>query len=191
MRIAISGRADGRGARPAVRAATLAVAVAAAAGLVLAWQAGSALAAPAARQPAAAARHVAERFHLTSDDASSSRQHVQASGGFTARGYARAGDFASGHAVTRLVFRRGVMRLVTRATSRSASVPDPSTCKFTEVFSGDYVIRGGTDRYKHASGSGTYVSRIFGKLKKARGGGCGVQLASFWQSTRTNGTLHR
>jgi hypothetical protein len=172
-----------------VRAATFAVALAA--GLLLAWPAGPALAAPASTRPAAAAGHVPERFHLTSGDPSSSRQHVQATGIFTARGYARAGDFASGHAVSRLVFRRGAIRLVTKATQRSASVPDASTCKFTEVFSGDYVIRGGTARYRHASGSGIYVTRIFGRLKKARGGGCGTRLASFWQSTRTRGTVYR
>ena len=166
------------------------MAVALAAGLLLAWPAGPALAAPASTRPAAAARHVPERFRLTSGDPSSSRQHVQATGILTAWGYTRAGDFASGHAVSRLVFRHGAMRLVTRATHRSASVPNASTCKFTEVFSGDYVIRGGTARYRHASGSGTYVTRIFGKLKKASSGGCGTRLASFWQSTRTRGTLH-
>jgi hypothetical protein len=185
MRRAVGRRAI---AGPVVGAATVAVALA---GLLLAWPAGSALAAPASTRPAASARHVLEHFHLTSGDASSSRQHAQATGVFNARGYALAGDFASGHAVSRLVFRRGVMRLVTKATHRSVSVPNPSTCKFTEVFSGDYLIRGGTERYRHASGSGTYVSRISGKLKKARGGGCGARLASFWQSTRTRGSLHR
>jgi hypothetical protein len=193
MRHAIVSRAEASGAlaSSALRAATGAAAVAMAAGLLLTWSAGPALAAPASTRPEAAARSVPERFHLTSGDARSSRQRVQATGGFTARGYARVGDFASGHAVSRLVFRRGALRLVTRATHRSVSVPTASTCKFTEVFSGDYVIRGGTGRYRHASGSGTYVSRIFGKLKKARGGGCGVRLASFWQSTRTQGSLHR
>jgi hypothetical protein len=140
---------------------------------------------PASARPAAR-----ERFHLTTGNSAARRQHVQATGALTARGYALAGDFASGHAVSRLVFRRGRIRLVTRATHRSVSVPNPSTCKFTEVYSGDYVIRGGTSRYQHAGGSGTYVSRIFGKLKKARGGGCGSGLASFWHSTRTSGSLH-
>jgi hypothetical protein len=134
---------------------------------------------------------VAEHFHLTSADASSGRQHVRATGPLTGRGYALTGDFASGHAVSRVVFRRGALRLVTKARHRSVSVPNASTCKFTEVFKGDYVIRGGTGRYRHATGSGTYVSRISGKLKKTRGGECGNQLASFWQSTTTQGTFHR
>jgi hypothetical protein len=115
---------------------------------------------------------------------------VEATGAFEARGYAVAGDFAAGHAVTRLVFSRGTVRLVTKATHRSVSVPNPRTCKFTEVFSGYYVIRGGAGRYRHASGSGSYVSRIFGQLKKTASGGCGARLASFWQSTRTSGSLH-
>ena len=171
-----------------------AVAVTVAAGLLLAWAAGPAQAAPAAAGPAPAVSTrpaaISERFHLTSGNPSSSRQLVQATGGFTARGYARAGDFASGHAVSRLVFRLGVMRLVTKVTHSSVSVPNPATCKFTEVYSGDYVIRGGTGSYQHAGGAGAYVSRIFGQLKKISGG-CGAQLASFWQSTRTRGTLHR
>jgi hypothetical protein len=185
VRRAVGSRAV---AIPVARATRVAVALAAC--LLLAWSAGPTLAMSAPPLPAGAWR-VTEHFRLTTADASSSRQHVRATGPFTARGYALAGDFASGHAVTRLEFRRGVMRLVTKATHRSASVPNPSTCKFTELFRGNYVIRGGAGRYRYASGSGTYVSRISGKLKKARGGGCGARLASFWQSTRTRGSLHR
>jgi hypothetical protein len=165
------------------------LAVAVAPGLMLAWAAGPAQAAAASARTAAA-RPAAERFHLTTNDDRSNRQLVRATGAFTARGHAFAGDFASGHAVSRLVFSRGAVRLVTSAAHNSASVPNPRTCKFTEVSTGSYVIRGGSARYRHATGSGSYVSRIFGKLKKTRGGGCGSELASFWQSTRTLGSLH-
>ncbi|HTZ94598.1 MAG TPA: hypothetical protein VMB74_19560 [Streptosporangiaceae bacterium] len=171
------------------RAARVALALAVVPGLLLAWAAGSAQAASAAARPAAA-RQAAERFHLTTNDAASNRELVRATGPFTARGHAFAGDFAAGHAVSRLVFSRGAVRLVTSAAHSSASVPNPGTCKFTEVSTGSYVIRGGSGRYRHATGSGSYVSRIFGKLKKTRGGGCGSRLASFWQSTRTLGSLH-
>ena len=175
-----------------------------AAGLLLAWPAGPAMAAPASAQsaqsallasarsaaPASAKPAARERFHLTSRDPNARREHVQATGAFTAVGYALAGDFASHHAVSRLVFRRGTLRLVTKMIHATASVPNPTTCKFTEVFRGDYVIRGGAGRYRHASGSGSYVSRISGQLKMASGGGCGTQFAAFRHSTRTSGSLH-
>ncbi len=176
-------------ARTAARVATVALAVSVAPGILLIWTSGPAHAAPASARPAAALR-TAERFHLTTNDARSSRQLVRAAGPFTARGHAFAGDFASSHAVSRLVFQRGALRLVTKATHNSVSVPNQATCKFTEASSGYYVIRGGSGKYRHASGSGSYVSRIFGKLKKNQGGGCGSRLASFWQSTRTLGSLH-
>jgi hypothetical protein len=171
-----------------------------AAGLLLAWPAGPAMAAPASARPAtpasarsatpASARPAArERFHLTSHDSSSSRENVQATGVLTADGYAVAGNFASHHAVSRLVFRRGTLRLVTKKTHAAESAPNPATCKFTEVFRGSYVIRGGAGRYRHASGSGSYVSKIFGQLKKVSGG-CTTQLAAFRHSTRTAGSLH-
>ena len=165
-----------------------------AAGLLLAWPAGQAIAAPASPRPAApaSARAAAarERFHLTSGDAQSRRQLVRAAGALTAKGYALVGDFAASRAVSVLVFSHGRLRLVTKATSTSESVPNPATCKFTEVFKGSYVIHSGAGGYGHASGSGSYVSRIYGQLKKAKGGGCGTKLVKFWHSTRTAGSLH-
>jgi hypothetical protein len=171
---------------PVVRAATVAVALAA--GLLLAWPAGAANAAPARAVTRSAGD--TEHFHLTSADASSNRQHLQAAGVLTAKGYALAGDFAGSRGVSVLVFPRGRLHLVTKATSTSESVPNATSCKFTEVFEGSYVIHGSAGRYRHATGSGSYVTRIFGKLKKTRSGGCGTGLASFWQSTRTTGSLH-
>jgi len=172
----------------AVRAAQIAIVSAAVPALLLTWPAGAASAAPAR----AVARTAAdtERFHLTSDDASSSRQHLLAAGVLNAKGYALAGDFAGSRGVSVLVFRHGRLHLVTKATSTSESVPNAASCKFTEVFEGSYVIHGSAGRYRHATGSGSYVSRIYGKLKKTRSGGCGSRLASFWQSTRTLGSLH-
>jgi hypothetical protein len=191
MQRAVAGKAV---VSAALRAAKAVVAVGVVPGLLLAWPGVPAQATAASARPLlASARSAAslESFHLTSGNANSNRQHVTATGTLTATGYALAGDFASSRAVTRLVFRHGRLRLVTKANQISASVPNPSTCKFTEEFSGDYVIRGGTGRYGNASGSGTYASSISGKLKKARGGGCSSRLASFYQSTTTQGSLHR
>jgi hypothetical protein len=164
-----------------------------AAGLLLAWPAGPAIGAPASPRPAtpaSAGPAARERFHLTSDNPNTRRENVQATGALTAAGYTRAGNFAAHHAVSRLVFSDGTLRLVTKATHISESVPNPTTCKFTEVFNGGYVIGGGAGAYGDASGSGTYVSRIYGQLKKAKGGGCGTKLVKFWHSTRTAGSLH-
>jgi hypothetical protein len=164
-----------------------------AAGLLLAWPAGPAMAAVASARPAtpASARPAAgERFYLVSHNPSSRRAKLQATGALTADGYALAGDFASQHGVSRLVFPDGTLRVVTKEKQSSESVPNPTTCKFTEVFSGSYVIRSGAGSYQGATGSGRYVSRIFGQLKMASGGGCGTQLAVFRQATRTAGSLH-
>ncbi len=182
----------------AVRVAMAALAVGSA-GLLAAWPAGTAVAAPAAAQSASAqsaapasARSVTapERFHLTTDNENSNRQQVQATGPFTQDGYAVAGIFSSSHSVSRLVFRRGTVRLVTSMTSFLLPPPNTRTCKFTEQFSGSYVIRGGFGRYPHASGTGRYVSRIFGQVWKRHDGICGYAVVSFWQSTRTVGSLH-
>ena len=178
-------------ARTGLASAGLAL-TAAAAGLLLAWPAGPAMAATASPRPAtpASARPTArERFHLTSGDPSTRRQDLHANGALTAQGYALAGDFAASRAVSVLVFSQGRLRLVTKATSTSQSVPNPATCKFTEVFKGSYVIHSGAGGYRDATGSGGYVSRIYGQLKKKKGS-CGTQLAKFWQSTRTAGSLH-
>jgi hypothetical protein len=107
----------------------------------------------------------------------------------SASGSAQVTKVVAGRTVTRLVFGPGTVRLVTYAKSRSVSVPSPSTCKFTEVVHGDYAVRGGGQRYRHATGSGVYITRIVGHLTKQRGGGCSSQLARFWQRTRTWGSL--
>lgn len=164
-----------------------------AAALLLAWPAAPAMAAQASARsvtPGPAKASARERFHLTSGDPSERRQNLHATGALTAHGYALAGDFAASRAVSVLVFSHGRLRLVTKATSTSESVPNPATCKFTEVFKGSYVIHSGAGGYRGATGSGSYVSRIYGQLKKAKGGGCGTKLVKFWHSTRTAGSLH-
>jgi hypothetical protein len=148
--------------------------------------AGPALAA----QPAVpAAGSSLERFTLIGHQADGSGQQVRAAGVLSARGYAEVTAASPRRSVTRLVFARGSLRLVTYPKRRSASAPDPSSCRFTEVVHGDYAVRGGGQQYRHATGSGVYVTRIVGHLKQEHGGGCGSQLARFWQRTRTWGSL--
>jgi len=150
-----------------------------------------AAAAPAASGSApatAAARRGHEQFRLTSNVADASRQLVQATGVLTARGHAVLGRKRGNRQVTWLNFSNGSVRLVTEPTSSSGSPPDPTTCKFTEVYSGNYQIRGGNRRYVHAAGTGTYVTRIAGRLER-KNGNCTSTLAGFRQTTTTSGSM--
>lgn len=149
-----------------------------------------ALASPAVASPARAASP-RERFTLISHQATAQRPQVQASGVLTASGHALVRPVVAGKTTTWLIFSRGSLRLVMVVHRRSASVPDPSTCKFTETIRGSYTIRGGARAYRKATGSGGYKTRIAGRLAMLAGGGCGTQLASFWQGTYTWGTLRR
>ncbi len=129
-----------------------------------------------------------ERFHLTSKVATATSQHLQASGVLNARGQAVLGRKTSNGRVIWLVFGRGSVRLVTKLTSKSASPPNLTTCKFTESAHGDYSIRGGKHRYADAAGTGTYVTRIRGTLKR-KNGSCTSTLSHYWQSTRMTGSM--
>lgn len=154
--------------------------------------AGSAAAAtrPAASavRPAAAAR-ADEHLVLTSSTVGATKEHVKARGVLTATGTARVAAKGGGRTTAWLVFKHGSARLVTDQASSSASVPNPATCKFTEVFRGSYQITGGTRRYAHAAGTGSYLTKFWGRLKRPKGGGCTGQLASFSQATWTWGSM--
>jgi hypothetical protein len=176
-----------------LRASRAALATVALATLISLAGGAAAIAAPVAAAGAsvastAAAKHGHEGFHLTSKVAGATRQHVQASGVLNARGYAVLGRKTRGGRVIWLFFGRGAVRIVTQLTSRSASPPNLTTCKFTESARGDYSIRGGRHRYAHAAGSGTYVTRIAGRLKR-KNGLCTSALSSYSQSTKMTGSM--
>ncbi len=167
--------------RTAVAGLALA-AVAGPAALVLA--AGSAAAAAGSPHPAAAAK-IQEHIAMTSNVAAATKEHVKARGVLTATGTAVPGKHAGR---TWLTFSAGSVRLLSTQTSGSASVPNPTTCKFTEVFRGTYQLRGGTRRYAKAAGSGHYVTKIWGKLTRKKGN-CTATLASVRQGTWTWGSM--
>jgi len=143
----------------------------------------AAVLAPAA---SAATSTVQQHFAITASQAAPKTEHVSARGRLKATGTAHAGKHKG---VMWLVFKRGSVRLVLTQTSGSASVPNPTTCKFTEVFKGTYLVRGGTRAYAKAGGSGNYHTKIFGRLKRSDGS-CTSKLASVYQGTWTWGTLH-
>jgi hypothetical protein len=137
------------------------------------------------------ARSDQEQFVIISHQSDGSHEQVQATGVLTATGSGRVTLATPSRSVTRLVFPDGTVRLVTYPNPKrtSESVPNPSTCEFTEVVHGQYAVRGGAQQYQDATGSGGYVTRIVGYLQVLSGGGCSSQLAKFWQRTRTWGSL--
>ena len=142
---------------------------------------------PAAAADSAPTHQGHERFRLTTHRATSHRQMLTASGVLNARGHAIVGRLVNGHGTDSLVFPGGSIRMAI-AVIAFQDPPPSSTCRFTEVVLGTYRIRGGTRRYAGASGSGSYVSKIIGRLVRKHGQ-CGSQIASFWQSTVTSGSL--
>ena len=154
---------------------------------VLALACGAAVAASAAPH-ATAARHGHEQFVLTSRVAAARKQGLVATGVLTARGHGVLGTMTSGLRTVWLVFSHGSVRMVTTVTREWESVPNPATCKFTEVDHGVYRLRGGNRRYAAAAGSGSFVIKTVGLLKRAHGS-CSSQLKWFWQATRTSGSM--
>jgi hypothetical protein len=144
--------------------------------------------AAAASRPAVAAA-VQQHLAITSDKAAPPKANVKASGVLSATGVAYPRKVSGGHATAWLVFKRGSLRLVTTRTSSSETVPNPATCKFTEVVHGTYAVRGGARKYLHATGSGSYLTKIYGRLVR-KNGSCTGTLASVWQGTWTWGSLH-
>jgi hypothetical protein len=167
------------------RTAVTGLALAAVAGpAVILLGAGGAAATTGSARPAAVAL-VQEHFALTSNVAAPAKEHVKARGVLTAAGTAYPGKRKHR---TWLVFKRGSVRMVTTQVSASASVPNPATCKFTEVLRGTYQLRGGSRRYAKAAGSGHYETKIWGKLTR-KNGSCTAKLASVRQGTWTWGSM--
>jgi hypothetical protein len=137
---------------------------------------------------ASPARHGRERLFISSRSASARKDQLSASGVLKARGYALPGALRGGRGTIWLVFRPGSIRLAIGVWSSSATVPSPQTCAFTEVYRGEYTVRGGHRAYAQASGSGTFYTRISGRLAKS-GGSCSARLAWSRRYTWTSGSL--
>jgi hypothetical protein len=168
---------------------------AAIAGAVLA--AGMLAASPMLAGPASAvtatttvssARQGHERLYISGRPATARKDYLRASGVLKARGYALPGALTGGRGTIWLVFRRGSIRLAIAVRSSSATVPNPQTCAFTEVYRGTYAVRGGHRSYARASGSGTFYTRISGRLAMS-GGSCTARLAWSRKYTWTSGSL--
>lgn len=137
---------------------------------------------------ASSGRHGHERLFISAHPATARKDYLSASGVLKARGYALPGALTGGRGTIWLVFRRGSIRLAIRVWSSSATVPNPRTCAFTEVYRGEYTVRGGHRAYARASGSGTFYTRISGRLTRSRGS-CTARLAWSRKDTWTSGSL--
>ena len=124
-----------------------------------------------------------ERFALTTPAIKAGTQ-VRATGVLNARGSATEPRPPR----IWLHFARGSIRLVLTTTSSSATPPNPVNCRFTEVYRGDYRLTAGLRGYHGARGSGTFVTRIAGRLVRSHGA-CLTKMASLRQTTITTGTL--
>ena len=149
------------------------------------------LAAPAGAvtvSAATSARHGHEHFYVSARAASAKRDYARATGVLDARGYAKSSALHHGHGTIWMLYRHGSIRLTLAVTSSSATVPSARTCAFSEVFRGSYAVRGGARGYARASGTGTFYTRISGRLVKSRGR-CTTRFKSFWRYTSTSGSL--
>jgi hypothetical protein len=133
---------------------------------------------------ASSARHGHERLYISGRPATARKDYLSASGVLKARGYALPGA----RGTVWLVFRRGSIRLAIAVRSSSATVPNPQTCTFTEVYRGTFTVRGGHRAYARASGSGTFYTRISGRLAMSDGS-CSARLAWSRKYTWTSGSL--
>lgn len=85
-------------------------------------------------------------------------QRVVARGPLTAKGVSR--DIDDTHSV--LVFPDGTLAIHHVATS-TVDTFNSKTCRFSETEQGTYTVTGGTGAYRHASGHGTFTSRVEGQ----------------------------
>jgi hypothetical protein len=120
---------------------------------------------PAARQPGASG---AEHFRIISVAASSRRQSVLATGAFTAGGYQVPGQVIGLRATDRMVFPNGTFLVSRRITKQVLPLPT-SSCQIAETIRGTLSISGGTGSYRGISGSGAFLLKISGVIRKSRG----------------------
>jgi hypothetical protein len=158
-------------------------AIAAAAGVL-----GLALLATPASAATAAAHHGSEQFRISTHTVGARKDYLRAIGVLDARGEALPSAIVSGQSTVRLELRKGSIVLRLTVVASSATVPNPTTCGFTEASSGTFRISRGWGRYKGAAGSGRFRTRIRARLAKSRGV-CTGKLAAYSKYQVASGSL--
>lgn len=128
-----------------------------------------------------------EHFRVISTVAASRRQSVLATGAFTAGGYLVPGRIVALRSTDRVVFANGSFRMARHITRQWLPLPTAS-CLVRETLRGSYVLGHGTGAYRHISGSGRFVLRITGVIRRSHRK-CGGPMTVFQQIISAGGPV--
>jgi hypothetical protein len=128
-----------------------------------------------------------EHFRIISTSAASRRQSVLATGAFTAGGYQVPGRVVSLRSTDKMVFPGGTFQVARHITSQWLPLPT-SACLVRETLRGTYSLSHGTGSYVHISGTGAFVLRIRGVIRKTKGK-CGGSMTVIQQITYAGGAV--
>jgi hypothetical protein len=168
--------------RTLVAAIALACVAALAGGATVAAASSSSAGASAAKAPQ-------EHFKIITTVLGSRRQSVLATGAFTAGGYEVPGKVVAGRAADKIVFPGGSFRVGRHITRQWLPLPT-GACLVRETIRGSYTVSNGTGAYRGISGSGTFVTRIRGVIRKSHGL-CGGPMTVFQEITYSDGPIRR
>jgi len=135
----------------------------------------------------AAARH--EEFRIISTATSSRRQSVLATGGFVAGGYVVPGKVVSLRSTDKLVFRSGGFQMARHITRQWLPLPTRH-CLVRETIHGTFSLSHGTGAFRGISGSGGFVMKIRGALRRTHGQ-CGGAMTVYQMITWAGGKVRR
>jgi hypothetical protein len=130
-----------------------------------------------------------ERFRIISTTPTSRRQSVLATGEFTAGGYVVPGRVTALRSTDKMVFPSGTFQVARHITRQSLPLPT-SACLISETIHGTYSLRHGTRSFAGIGGSGGFVVRISGIIRKSHGR-CGGPMTVYQQITYAGGTVRR
>jgi hypothetical protein len=137
---------------------------------------------------AATARHGSEQFRISTRKVYARKDRLRATGVLDAAGYAVPSAIVSGHGTVRLELPKGSIVLRLTVVTSSVTVPNPATCAFTEANSGTYQISKASGRYRGASGSGDFSTKIKARLARSHGT-CTAKLAAYSKTQVASGPL--
>ena len=130
-----------------------------------------------------------EHFRIISTVIGSRRQSVLATGDFTAGGYLVPGRLVALRSTDRVVFPNGSFLMYRHITRQWLPLPTAG-CMIRETLRGSYLLGHGTGAYRGITGSGGFVLRITGVIRRAHGK-CGGPMTVFQQIIYAGGPVHR
>ena len=109
-----------------------------------------------------------------------------------AKVFAKGAFKATGHFVRKkatLVFPKGKLVVRRHVTSTKVNPPKLSTCRFTEQQAGTFSVSHATGAYQGHRYSGTFSTRISGRLKKTGHNECGSKIVTYRSVVTETGTI--